>query len=295
MKKIIPTICLATVLAACTSEPQYDATGIFEATTVTVSAEVPGKIIALGIEEGDTVIADSELGAIDTTALVLQRKQLQSQMSAIENSRPDVGKQIESLRRQIAQQQHECTRIANLLKDGAATRKQADDAEAMLGILNGQMDALLSSLGKNTASLSDNAVAVNYQIEQIDDRINKSRITAPITGTVLAKYAEPGEFAQTGRQLFKLADMNDVYIRAYFTSAQLASIRLGQAVTVVADFGGDEHYDYPGTITWIAEESEFTPKNIQTNDSRANLVYAVKIKVANDGRLKLGMYGGVKL
>ncbi len=295
MKKIITTICLAAALTACNSEPQYDATGIFEATTVTVSAEVPGKIIALDIEEGDTVTADSELGAIDTTTLVLQRKQLQSQMSAIENSRPDVGKQIESLRRQIAQQQHECTRISNLLKDGAATRKQADDAEAILGILNGQMDALLSSLGKNTASLSDNAVAVNYQIEQIDDRINKSRITAPITGTVLVKYSEPGEFAQAGRQLFKLADMNDVYIRAYFTSEQLASIRLGQSVTVVADFGGNEHFDYPGTITWIAEESEFTPKNIQTNDSRANLVYAVKIKVANDGRLKLGMYGGVKL
>ncbi len=295
MKKIILTACVAAALTACQSEPQYDATGIFEATTVTVSSEVSGKILALDIEEGDSIVSGTNIGAIDTTALMLQRKQLQSQMSAIENSRPDVGKQIESLRRQIAQQQHECNRIANLLKDGAATRKQSDDAEAMLGILNGQLDALLSSLGKNTASLSDNAVAVNYQIEQIDDRIDKSSIAAPITGTVLAKYAEPGEFAQVGRQLFKVADMNDVYIRAYFTSSQLASIRLGQSVTVVADFGGDEHYDYPGTITWIAEESEFTPKNIQTNDSRANLVYAVKIKVANDGRLKLGMYGGVKL
>ncbi len=295
MKKVFLFVSFAGMLVSCNSGSDYDATGIFEATTVTVSAETSGKIIALEVTEGDSIVAGQLVGAIDTTALVLRRKQLQSQMASIESSRPDIAKQIESLRQQIAQQRTECHRIENLLRDGAATQKQADDAEATLRILNGQLEATLSSLDKNTASITENALAVNYQIEQIDDQIEKSRITAPITGTVLTKYAEPKEFATTGRQLFKVADMHDVYLRAYFTSLQVASLRLGQKVTVIADFGGDEHYEYPGEISWIAEESEFTPKSIQTNDSRADLVYAAKIKVNNDGRLKLGLYGGVKL
>lgn len=295
MKKFFLFASLAGTLVSCNSGTGYDATGIFEATTVTVSAETSGKIISLGVTEGDSIIADEMVGAIDTTALVLRRKQLQSQMASIESTRPDIAKQIESLRQQIAQQRTEYQRIQNLLQDGAATQKQADDTEATLRILNGQLEATLSSLNKNSASISENALAVNYQIEQIDDQIEKSRILAPITGTVLAKYAEPREFATAGRQLFKVANMHDVYLRAYFTSSQVSSLRVGQEVTVIADFGGDEHYEYPGKITWIAEESEFTPKSIQTNDSRADLVYAVKIAVNNDGRLKLGLYGGVRL
>lgn len=295
MKKTFIAAFSAGMLVSCNSGPEYGATGIFEATTVTVSAEISGKIISLDIEEGDTVAINEHVGNIDTVALVLRRKQLQSQMASVESSRPDIARQVESLRQQIVQQRSEYRRIENLLKDGAATQKQADDAEAMLKILNGQLEATLSTLNKNTASISENAMSVNYQIEQIDDQIEKSRIIAPITGTVLTKYAEPKEFAATGRQLFKIADMNDVYLRAYFTSSQLSSLHLGQKVTVIADFGGEEHYEYPGEIRWIAEESEFTPKSIQTNDSRADLVYAVKISVRNDGRLKLGMYGGVML
>lgn len=295
MRKIILSACFACILISCNSGSDYDATGIFESTAVTVSAETSGKIMALDIEEGDTITIGNVIGTIDTTALVLQRKQLQREMYSMESSRPDIAKQIESVRQQIAQQRMECRRIENLLHDGAATQKQADDAEAMLKILNGQLEATLSSLNKNTASINENALAVSYKIEQIDDQIEKSRIVAPISGTVLAKYAEPKEFAAVGRQLFKVADMRDVYLRAYFTSAQIAHLRLGQKVTVIADFGGDEHYEYPGVINWIAEESEFTPKSIQTNDTRADLVYAVKIKVNNDGRLKLGMYGGVRL
>lgn len=295
MKKFFLSACLAGTLLSCNSGMDYGATGIFEATTVTVSAETSGRIISLDVTEGDSLVAGEMVGAIDTNALVLRRKQLQSQMASIESSRPDIAKQVESLRQQMAQQHTECQRIRKLLQDGAATRKQADDAEAALKIVSGQLEAALSSLNKNSASISENALAVNYQIEQIDDQIEKSRILAPITGTVLAKYAEAREFAATGRQLFKVADMHDVYLRAYFTSSQLASLRVGQKVTVVADFGGEEHYEYPGRITWIAEESEFTPKSIQTNDSRADLVYAVKISVENDGRLKLGLYGGVKL
>ncbi len=162
-------------------------------------------------------------------------------------------------------------------------------------MLEGQLSALLSTLGKNRTSISDNADAIQYQGEQVAEQISKSTVTSPLTGTVLLKYAEPGEFATPGRPLCKIADLNNVYLRAYFTVSQLAGLKIGQKVTVIANFGGDEQYEYPGTISWIAQESEFTPKSIQTRDSRANLVYAVKIAVKNDGRLKLGQYGEVRL
>ncbi|MBO5455995.1 MAG: HlyD family efflux transporter periplasmic adaptor subunit [Muribaculaceae bacterium] len=285
----------AILLASCQSKPDYDATGIFEATTVTVSAETSGKILSFDISEGDSIMANQRAALIDTTLLVLQYKQLQSQQLSTENSLPDIAAQAASLRSQIAHQQNECERISRLLADGAATQKQSDDANASLHTLRAQLEGLLSTLGKNRSSISDNAVALQYQKEQIEEQIFKSSILAPITGTVLSKYAEAGEFASPGRPLFKVANLNDIYLRGYFTANQLAYIKIGQKVTVIADFGGEEQYEYPGTITWIAQESEFTPKSIQTQDSRANLVYAVKIAVKNDGRLKLGQYGKVRL
>lgn len=285
----------AILLASCQSKPDYDATGIFEATTVTVSAETSGKILSFDISEGDSIMANQRAALIDTTLLVLQYKQLQSQQLSTENSLPDIAAQAASLRSQIAHQQNECERISRLLADGAATQKQSDDANASLHTLRAQLEGLLSTLGKNRSSISDNAVALQYQKEQIEEQIFKSSILAPITGTVLSKYAEAGEFASPGRPLFKVANLNDIYLRGYFTANQLAYLKIGQKVTVIADFGGEEQYEYPGTITWIAQESEFTPKSIQTQDSRANLVYAVKIAVKNDGRLKLGQYGKVRL
>ena len=295
MKKTIIYSLAALALTACNKKPDYDATGIFEATTVTLSAETSGKILSLNVTEGDSVRAGETIAVIDTTLLTLQYRQLQSQQSGTESSAPDIVAQAAALRSQIAHQQHECDRIARLLADGAATQKQSDDANAQLRILNGQLNALLSSLGKNRATISDNATAIQYQREQIAEQIIKSSVTSPISGTVLLKYAEPGEFAAPGRQLVKLANLDDIYLRSYFTANQLANLKIGQKVTVIADFGGDEQYEYPGTVTWIAQESEFTPKSIQTNDSRANLVYAVKIAVKNDGRLKLGQYGEVRL
>lgn len=285
----------AILLASCQSKAEYDATGIFDATTVTVSAETNGKILSLGISEGDSIRAGQCVALIDTTMLSLQYKQLRSQQSSAESSSPDIAAQAASLRSQIAHQQNECERISRLLADGAATQKQSDDANAALRTLRAQLDALLSSLGKSRTSISDNAVAIQYQIAQINEQIFKSSIYSPITGTVLSKYAEAGEFASPGRPLFKIANLNDIYLRSYFTANQLADLKIGQKVTVIADFGGEEQYEYPGTITWIAQESEFTPKSIQTQDSRANLVYAVKIAVKNDGRLKLGQYGEVRL
>lgn len=289
------SIALAALLTACNSAPDYDATGIFEATTVTVSAETSGKILRFDINEGDSIIKGQQVAAIDTAVLVLQQKQILSQQQSAQSSSPDIAAQVASLRSQIAHQQHEVERLQRLLDDGATTQKQYDDATAMLRTLQRQLDAQLSTLGKSRTSISDNATALMYQSEQIAEQILKSRITSPLTGTVLVKYAEPSEFATPGKPLFKAADLNDVYLRAYFTANQLADIKLGQKVTVIADFGGDEQYEYPGVITWIAEESEFTPKSIQTRDSRANLVYAVKISVRNDGRLKLGQYGEVRL
>lgn len=295
MKKTFIYGVAAILLASCQSKPEYDATGIFEATTVTVSAETNGKILSLGISEGDSIRAGQCVALIDTTMLALQYKQLRSQQSSAESSSPDVAAQAASLRSQIAHQQNECERISRLLADGAATQKQRDDANAALRTLRAQLDALLSSLGKSRTSISDNAVAIQYQMAQINEQIFKSSIHSPITGTVLSKYAEAGEFASPGRPLFKIANLNDIYLRSYFTANQLASLKIGQKVTVIADFGGEEQYEYPGTITWIAQESEFTPKSIQTQDSRANLVYAVNIAVKNDGRLKLGQYGEVRL
>ena len=295
MKKFLLYGITAILVTSCQSKPDYDATGIFEATTVTVSAETNGKILSLDISEGDSVTNGQGVAVIDTTLLVLQYKQLQSRQSSTESSSPDIAAQAASLRSQIAHQQNECDRLARLLADGAATQKQSDDADAALRTLRAQLDGLLSTLGKNRSSISDNAVALQYQKEQIGEQIQKSRISAPITGTVLAKYAEAGEYASPGRPLFKVADLNDIYLRSYFTANQLADLKIGQKVTVIADFGGEEQFEYPGRITWIAQESEFTPKSIQTNDTRANLVYAVKIAVKNDGRLKLGQYGEVRL
>lgn len=295
MKKILNPVLLLATLSACNTTPDYDATGIFEATTVTVSAETSGKILSLSVNEGDNVSSGETIAVVDTTLFILQLKQLESQRSAAESSSPDIAAQAAALRAQISHQQHEYERFSRLLVDGAATQKQCDDAKAQLNILRGQLTALLSSLSKNRSSISDNAVAIQYQSEQIEEQISKSIIKSPISGTVLIKYAEPGEFATPGRPLCKLADLDNIYLRAYLTVSQLAGIKIGQTVTVIADFGGNEQYEYPGTITWIAQESEFTPKSIQTRDSRANLVYAVKIAVKNDGRLKLGQYGEVRL
>lgn len=295
MKKIILGILGCIALTACNHTPEYDATGIFEATTVTVSAETAGKILSIQVSEGDSILQGNRIAVIDTTLLVLQQKQLNSQRQSAENSSPDIAAQAAALRSQIAHQQNECERFSRLLADGATTKKQYDDAQAMLTTLRGQLTALLSTLGKNRNSISDNALAIQYQSEQIEEQISKSVINSPLTGTVLIKYAEPGEYAIPGKPIVKLADLDNIYLRSYFTASQLADIKIGQKVTVIADFGGNEQYDYPGVITWIAEESEFTPKSIQTKDSRANLVYAVKIAVKNDGRLKLGQYGEVRL
>ena len=295
MKKTILFVPTLLTIAACSSQSEFDATGTFEATEITVSAEGNGRILSLDIEEGSIVKAMGTLGVIDTVQLHLQKLQLQKQGASVRSSRPDTDRQVAALRSQIAQVQREKTRIETLLKDGAATQKSLDDVNAQLTILNAQLQASLSSLRSSALAVDANSSAIDLQIAQVEDRLGKCRISSPIDGTVLVQYMRAGEMAVAGKPLFKVADLQTLYLRAYFTSGQLSDIKLGQKVKVMADFGGDKLLEYPGTITWISPESEFTPKTIQTQDSRAHLVYAVKIAVPNDGRLKIGLAGNVVL
>ena len=285
----------ALMLFSCSKKPEYDASGNFEATDVTISAETTGKILEFDIQEGDSVTAGKIIAIVDTAQLHYQREQLGFKRSASNVSRPDIRIQLAAMERELQQQRHEQQRIRNLLADGAATTKQLDDINATVKVLEDRIAAQRSSLSKTSSSTDETASAIHMQIEQLSDLINDSYIVSPINGTVLTKYCEPGEYATPGKPLLKVADLNKIYLRAYFTSAQLSDIKLGQKVTVVANFGGDKLYEYPGTITWISSESEFTPKNIQTQDSRSNLVYAAKIAVKNDGRIKIGGYGNVRL
>ena len=294
MKRIV-YIVAAMLAVSCGTEAEFDAQGTFEATEVVISSEAAGRILSFNVEEGMRVEAGDVIAEIDSVQLHLQRSQLEAQLSALLNSRPDIQAQVASLREQIATLKVEQRRIENMLRDGAATQKQKDDIDAQIRILESQLSATLSTLNTNTSTINSNAEAIRVQIAALDDRIAKCRVLSPISGTLLVKYSHQGELATMGKPLVKIADLNKIYLRAYFTSDQLSRIKIGDEVTVTADFGGDERYDYEGRIAWISAESEFTPKTIQTADTRANLVYAVKIAVENDGRLKIGLAGEVKL
>lgn len=294
-KRFILITTTAVILAACTGNgSRYDAEGSFEAEEVTVSAEATGKIIEFNIREGQEVTAGEKLGAIDSLQLCLSKLQLEKNAKSILSNRPDVGKQTAALKAQMKTLRQEKTRVENLLKDGAATQKQLDDINSQIRIVSAQLSAQKSALGNSAVSIDAQSSALDIQIAQIEDRIAKCRICSPVSGTVLSKYTNAGEFAAAGKPLFKVADLENVYLRAYLTSAQLATTRLGQKVKVYADFGGDNVHEYEGTVEWISPKSEFTPKNIQTSDERENLVYAVRIAVRNDGFIKLGMYGGIR-
>jgi HlyD family secretion protein len=216
-------------------------------------------------------------------------------MKAIDSRSYNVSLQIASIKQQITKQQTELTRFQNLLKSNAATQKQVDDIQASIDLLQRQLAAQTETLQKNNNSISLEIQSLAIQVEQVEDLIRKSIISSPIDGTVLAKYAEIGEVAVQGRALFKIADINNMFLRTYFTADQLNKLKLNQKLSVFADFGEDDMREYTGTITWISEKAEFTPRTILTKDERANLVYAVKIAVKNDGYLKIGMYGEVKI
>ncbi|MBQ6879418.1 MAG: HlyD family efflux transporter periplasmic adaptor subunit [Bacteroidales bacterium] len=285
----------AVLCSGCSGKTEFDACGNFEADEILVSSQGTGQLMWSDIQEGMTVTAGNTLGIIDTVQLYLQKTQLESQLKSVMSSRPDVESQVASLRSQIANLKSEKSRLERLVAKGAAPTKQVDDIKAQIVILESQLDAQLSALSKNTSAVEFNANAISAQIDMIEDKISKCHIVSPVNGTVIAKYIHAGELVGMGTPIMKVADLENMFLRAYFTSDQLGSIVLGDKVTVTADFGGEQQFQYEGKIVWISSESEFTPKSIQTRNTRANLVYAVKIAVRNDGRLKIGTYGEVNI
>ena len=293
--KYVTGIVLAIGLMGCQRNTEdFDATGTFEATEVIVSAEASGKLIHFRADEGVQLTCGEEVGLIDTVQLHLQKMQLLANRKSVDTQRPDIGKQIAATRQQIAKAEQEKSRVERLLQSNAANRKQWDDWNAEIALLNKQLEAQLSTLQKSTASLNEQSASVAIQVAQVEDKLQKSRIISPISGTVLAKYAEAGELASVGKPLFKIADVENMYLRAYITSKQLAEVKLGQQVVLYADFGDGERKTFEGMVTWISDKAEFTPKTILTDDERANQVYAIKIAFRNDGTAKIGMYGEVK-
>ena len=281
-------------VACSNNKTDYDASGIFESTEVIVSSQVSGQLMEFTVTEGQQLQAHSYLGYVDTTQLYLKKQQLMASRTAVSSRSTSVPRQIASLKEQIATQKRELARFGNLVKLNAANQKQVDDIQSQLSVLEKQLAAQTELLVNNNQGISGESTALESQIAQIEDQLLKSRITSPIQGTVLTKYAEQGEFTAPGKALFKVSDMQQMYLRAYITSDQLTQLKQGQPVIVYADFGEEQMRTYPGTISWIADKAEFTPKTIQTRNERANLVYAVKIAVTNDGYLKNGMYGEVK-
>ena len=281
-------------VACSNNKTDYDASGIFESTEVIVSSQVSGQLMEFTVTEGQQLQAHSYLGYVDTTQLYLKKQQLMASRTAVSSRSTSVPRQIASLKEQIATQKRELARFGNLVKLNAANQKQVDDIQSQLSVLEKQLAAQTELLVNNNQGISGESTALESQIAQIEDQLLKSRITSPIQGTVLTKYAEQGEFTAPGKALFKVSDMQQMYLRAYITSDQLTQLKQGQPVIVYADFGEEQMRTYPGTISWIADKAEFTPKTIQTRNERANLVYAVKIAVTNNGYLKNGMYGEVK-
>ena len=281
-------------LIACLEDSRLiDATGVFEATEIIVSAESGGRVLSLDISEGDELKKATAVGQIDSTQLHLSKLQLQASKIAVLSGRPDIHSQVEATEREIAKWEREKKRVENLLAGDVATQKQLDDINAQLAILESKLNAQKSSLSTNVSSIDAQSETIEIQIQQLNDQLERSVIRSPIDGTVLVKYAEAGEITASGKALFKIADMDRMILRAFVTADQLAPLKIGQSVQVFAEFGKSETRSYQGRINWISAQSEFTPKTIKTQDERANLVYAIKVAVENDGLLKIGMYGGV--
>ena len=283
-------------LIACGSkDSEYDASGVFEATEVVVSAKAQGEILSLNIEEGDEVKQGDVLGEIDAKLLSLKKSQMAASRSSNDSRILDLNTQIASVQQQISNAEREKARFSELLKAKAATQKQVDDISYQISTLKAQLAALKEQVSAQNKSLREQSVSMDSQMSQVATQIDDATIKSPITGVVLQKYAEAGEYAAPGKALFKVADIKDMKLRAYITADQLNTIKIGQKVTVYADEGTEDRKAYEGKVTWISSKAEFTPKTIMTRDERANLVYAIKISVDNkQGLIKSGMYGEVK-
>jgi HlyD family secretion protein len=288
-------LALATFLIACSNgNGNFDATGTFEADEVIVSSEAMGKLLMFDVEEGSILKQNQIVGVVDTTQLYLKKKQLQANIRAVLVKQPDIPTQLAAIQEEIATAEREKKRIENLVESNAATTKQLDDINSQLDVLNKQYDATKSSLTISKQGIQSETLPLIAQVEQIQDQINKSIITNPIDGIVLTRYAMQDEITSNGKALYKIANLSEMILRAYINGDQLDQIKLDQKVKVYVDKGNGDQKELEGEIYWISSKAEFTPKTIQTKDERANLVYAIKVRVKNDGYIKIGMYGEVK-
>jgi HlyD family secretion protein len=287
----------------------FDASGTFEADEVVVSTMANGKILSLNIEEGSVLAKDSIVGYIDPAVLSLQKQEVEATIESLGQQTINAEPQVSLLEKQFAVQQseldnllHEKGRIENLLKQDAATGKQLDDINAQIDVVKRQMvvtrqqiNVQQNNIATQNRSILSNTKPLQKKIAQLEDLLKKTGVQNPIDGTVITKYAEAGEMTSAGKALYKIADLSSLNLRAYITGVQLPLIKLNQTAKVMIDQGKKHYKEYSGTIIWVSDKAEFTPKTIQTKEERANLVYAIKVKVKNDGYLKIGMYGEVKL
>jgi len=308
MKNFISAAIGILFLTACGNKAEhYDASGNFEADEVVVSSEIGGKILSFDVQEGSQLHKDSVVGLVDATNINLQKEQVEATIQSLGSKTLDVNPQIKLLEDQLAVQQsqfnnllHEQQRIENLVKADAATKKQLDDITNQIDVAKKQMQVTMQQIAvqKNSVSTQNRSILsesgpMEKRVEQLKDQLNRARIVNPIDGTVTTKYAEIGEVTSVGKALYKVADLSYLNLRAYITGTQLPQIKLNQQVKVLIDDGKDKYKEYSGNIIWISDKAEFTPKTIQTKEERANLVYAIKVKVKNDGYLKIGMQGEV--
>lgn len=300
---------MSLVLFACdNNKADFDASGTFEADEVVVSSEVAGQIKALDIREGSVLAKDSIVGFIDSIPLLLQKEQIEANISALHEKTTNVAPQVKLLQDQISVLKvqmenavHEKERTERLIKADAATQKQLDDLnnqikiyQKQIAVNQQQIKVQESNIGTQNRSILSESKPLKKSVAQIEEQLKRTLIKNPINGTVLTKYAMEGEYTTPGKALYSIGDLSVITLRVYVTGTQFAQIKLNQAVKVFVDSTANSSKEYPGVITWISDKAEFTPKTIQTKDERANLVYAVKIHVKNDGLLKIGMYGEVK-
>ncbi|MBE0391567.1 HlyD family secretion protein [Flavobacterium sp. PL002] len=284
MKKHILILLTISFISCNKNDEKADGYGNFEATETTISAEANGKIIFLNLEEGDILEAEKQVGLIDTMQLNFNKQQLIASKNTVYSKSTNVISQITVLQEQLKTTLIERNRIQNMFAEDAATKRQLDEINGKVNVLNEQ----IKSVKTQDAPIVNEAKSIAIQIDKIDDQIEKSKITNPIKGTVLAKYAEANEITSFGKPLYKIADILEMTLRVYISETQLAHIQTNQKVTVKIDADQDMK-SYTGIISWISSSAEFTPKTIQTKEERVNLVYAVKVKVKNDGSLKIGM------
>jgi HlyD family secretion protein len=294
LKFILPMVILLT--ASCKGDKgDTEASGRFEADEIVISSELSGKIVQMWAQEGSIVKAGESIALIDTVQLYLQKQRLLAAIESIKARKVDVSKQISALNQQIDHLTSERERAQRLLLSNAGNAKTVDDLDSQILTLKKQREAQLSTLEKGNSAADREVESLKIQIAQTEDMLSKSLIKSPSDGNILVKYASKGEISMPGKPLFKMADMESMTLRAYIGANQLSIIKVGDTVEIVTGFDNQTIKSYEGVVEWVSGEAEFTPKSIQTKEERSNLVYAVKIAVKNDGYLKIGMYGDVKL